>query len=1025
MPLVEHNASLNNRISELSEQVEFLTAQLQDQNHQLKIVSSISNEIQYRYSVHGDVRTILWANDKFCEEIGLGEGVQFSNNIFYNIVNEEDKELYEHHCHQAFSGVQTTQEFRIVVDNHTLWLRETQKAHINLFTHTIDSIFCSAEDITTHKLLENEFIDCVQRLCGITQNSIDLIFQTDISGRIIYTTDSVFQILGYEPYEFIGNHYSRYFTTDELLQFNAAIERVIQNDEINLLEIKFLRSNKEQKFTEVKITTLKETGKVIGIQCIVKDINYQKHLEKQIQQNDDFFRIVVDYNYDWEYWMRPDGTFQYVSPSCERITGYTAEDFYQNPELAEEIIFENDITHLENHKIQENNSDKLIEYELRIVTKDGQIRWLDHKCQPIYTKDGQYLGRRASNRDITEQQSAIEALRKSEYRYRSLVESADDMIVVLDTKMRVILRNSTYYTIAGNDPKSDNTFDDLSRIYPPDVEGIHLKLRELVANGKASGEYRMIHTNGELVYVSAKSVALYDSDGKCEGYLTISRDITKQKKENFLIKKLSTAVEQSANSVVITDNKGNVEYINQKFLQITGYSQAELLGHNPRILKSGKHPSMYYKDLWDTILRGETWRGEIINRKKDGTFYFEATTITPIKNELNEIVNFIGIKEDNTEFRIAQQKLLGSENKYRKLVQMLGEGIGLVDVHENFVFVNPAAEEIFGVESGTLTGRNLIEFLDNEEFEKIKSETALRKTGIQNTYDLKINRLNGESRYLIVTATPNYDENDNFVSTFGVFRDNTDRRNAELALKHSEIQLRELNATKDKFFSIIAHDLKNPFNTLIGFSDLLVKNFDRYDDTRKKKTLQIILESSRNTFKLLENLLDWSRSQTGRINFKPEIIKIRNLAHETCLLLSINAQQKNISLNYDISENDEVFADKEMLKTVFRNLISNAIKFSHQFTTIVIRSVNFEKHIDIQFIDQGVGIDADKIGKLFKIGEKFTSTKGTGDETGTGLGLILCKEFVERNKGMIFITSELDKGTTFTVTLPRFSEENK
>ena len=257
----------------------------------------------------------------------------------------------------------------------------------------------------------------------------------------------------------------------------------------------------------------------------------------------------------------------------------------------------------------------------------------------------------------------------------------------------------------------------------------------------------------------------------------------------------------------------------------------------------------------------------------------------------------------------------------------------------------------------------------------------------------------------------------------GVTRDIAERKRAETELKESEEHLRELNATKDKFFSIIAHDLKIPFSSMLGFSELLMKNFDIYNIQDQKKFINNIYISAHNIYKLLENLLLWSRTQRGTLDFYPEPESLYLISVETIELLSQMATNKSISIKNEIPEDVFVKADKNMLLTILRNLISNAIKFTNKGGGITIRvrsetSENKQNHAEITVNDNGVGVETEVQSKLFSINENI-STKGTENESGTGLGLILCKEFVEKHDGKIWVESEVGKGSNFIFTIPQ------
>ena len=247
--------------------------------------------------------------------------------------------------------------------------------------------------------------------------------------------------------------------------------------------------------------------------------------------------------------------------------------------------------------------------------------------------------------------------------------------------------------------------------------------------------------------------------------------------------------------------------------------------------------------------------------------------------------------------------------------------------------------------------------------------------------------------------------------------DITRQKKTEAEIEQRNEELRELNATKDKFFSIIAHDLKSPFNAIMGFSELLVDQVKGNDYNGIEKYAQIILNSSERAVELLMNLMDWSRSQTGRIEFIPEYFELVGFINETTSLFDDIAVQKGIAIKKELPHNIPMFADQAMITTVLRNLISNAIKFTHPGGMITITAIEKPGDILVSISDTGVGIPKTMIDKLFRIDENYTTT-GTNNEHGTGLGLILCKEFVEKHGGKIWVESEEGKGSRFYFTVP-------
>jgi len=237
-------------------------------------------------------------------------------------------------------------------------------------------------------------------------------------------------------------------------------------------------------------------------------------------------------------------------------------------------------------------------------------------------------------------------------------------------------------------------------------------------------------------------------------------------------------------------------------------------------------------------------------------------------------------------------------------------------------------------------------------------------------------------------------------------------------ITYSRLQLKKkANRTKDRFFSIIAHDLKSPFNSIIGYSNLLMDQIRENDLEGIEKYAAIIRNSSQRVFDLLTNLLDWSLAQTGRMKFNPESTDIVTLIHDVIKISSDTAQQKSIAISTELPQRKMVIADKAMLEIILRNLISNAIKFTGQGGVIVVALEQLPEQTVITLRDNGVGIKKESLDKLFKMDENY-STLGTNKEKGSGLGLILCKEFVEKHGGRIWVESETGKGSQFYFSLP-------
>lgn len=242
-------------------------------------------------------------------------------------------------------------------------------------------------------------------------------------------------------------------------------------------------------------------------------------------------------------------------------------------------------------------------------------------------------------------------------------------------------------------------------------------------------------------------------------------------------------------------------------------------------------------------------------------------------------------------------------------------------------------------------------------------------------------------------------------------------------MQKQNVELENAIQTKNKLFSIIAHDLKNPFNTIIGFVNILTDDFDELNDVEKKEFIGILKSSSESAYELMGNLLDWARTQTNQITIVPQPIKVHEMVSRDVKLLKTMADKKYITINMDgVKQSHKILADVNMIDTVIRNILTNAIKFSPTGSSIRInsKSNNDNKFVDISIVDEGVGMNQVKVEQLFRINLN-QSTEGNSGEKGTGLGLIICKEFIEKNKGMIEVKSAENVGTEFIISLPKVS----
>lgn len=300
---------------------------------------------------------------------------------------------------------------------------------------------------------------------------------------------------------------------------------------------------------------------------------------------------------------------------------------------------------------------------------------------------------------------------------------------------------------------------------------------------------------------------LFASLDKCIEKVVLQNRIEQQ---NKYIEKLSHSVEQSPSIVVITDPSGYIEYINPRFTQVTGYTKEDITGKRSNLLKSSGNSNKVSKAIVECLIKGKEWRGEYLNTKKDGTNYWEFASISPVRNPEGDITSYVKVSEDISEIKEIENKLKTSEERYRTLITNLDEGIGIVDFGENFTFANPALNKIFGLpESESLVGKNLKEFTEANQYKLIQEQTTKRQKGKKSIYDLEIKRMDGKKRQIIVTASPQFDNQGNATETHGIFQDITERQQLLNELRVREQKYRSLVENLGEGVGIV--DLKENF----------------------------------------------------------------------------------------------------------------------------------------------------------------------------------------------------------------------
>jgi PAS domain S-box-containing protein len=362
-----------------------------------------------------------------------------------------------------------------------------------------------------------------------------------------------------------------------------------------------------------------------------------------------FFRQLVDSSLDIIVVVDGRGMIRFENRASQRLLGYRPD------ERIGRWVF--DFVHPDDRPATLKEFERVLAVpgeigaaEFRYRNKDGSWRHMAVVGRNLL-HDPAIAGVIANLRDITEQKQAEMALRESEERFRQLTENIDEVYWMTDPQATEILFVSlAYEDVWGRTCESliHSPRSFIDAVHPDDRQHLLACLSANASGQPFTAEYRVLRPDGSIRWVLDRGFPVFDEDGSLYRCAGIAKDITDRRAREDDLKKLTMAVEQSPAAVLITDTNGMIEFVNPKFTEMTGYTSAEVVGQNPRFLKSGKHDEAFYRDMWETISKGAVWRGEVCNRKKDGTLYWESASICAVHNERKEIRNFVAVKEDIT-----------------------------------------------------------------------------------------------------------------------------------------------------------------------------------------------------------------------------------------------------------------------------------------------------------------------------------------------------------------------------------------
>ena len=484
------------------------------------------------------------------------------------------------------------------------------------------------------------------------------------------------------------------------------------------------------------------------------------------------------------------------------------------------------------------------------------------------------------------------------------------------------------------------------------------------------------------------------------------------------------ALEGADDGVWDWNAKTNIVFFSKKWKSMFGYEEHEIGNTldewDKRIYPEDKKKC--HEDL-EKHFNKETpiYKNEHRVLCKDGSYKWILDRGKVVEwDEEGKPLRVVGTHVDITTRKQIELALQESELKFRTVADFTYDWEYWINEKEKIVYISPSCERITGyLPDEFLKDPTLLNtIIHPEDFALMenhlrKFHTLAGRNEIE-AFDFRIIKKDSSIIHINHVCRPVFDHNNKYIGRRASNRDVTERNLMEGKIKQQNKELLDANASKDKFFSIIAHDLKGPFNGFLGLTAMMQEPDINLEEMRNIGSM--LNTSANNVYRLLENLLTWARIQRGAIEFSPVIHNLSSTAIQSISVLSETAKQKDIEIIESIPKHLEAFADSSMLDTIFRNLITNSIKFTKRGGKISVSAKENEAEIIIQVQDTGIGMNEKILESLFKIDQK-TARPGTERETSTGLGLLLCKEFVELHKGKIWATSEVDKGSSFYFTL--------
>ncbi len=754
----------------------------------------------------------------------------------------------------------------------------------------------------------------------------------------------------------------------------------------------------------------------------------QKELEdlvddrtRELLESEIRIRTIVDNLMDGIVTIDESGRVDFFSPGAEEIFGYKAQEVQgKNVKiLMPEPYHSNHDQYLHNYIKTGHKKIIGISQEVKGRRKDGSTFPLSIGINEHLSGEKKMFT--AIIRDITAAKLDEKTLQENKERLELALKGGNLGFWDVNFKTGETFYNDRHAEILGYDidalPKTRSFW--IQSLHPDDKNRV-LKVGKAYREGALSDyeiEYRTITKEGKIIWISSIGVAVErDQNGHALRMVGTSMDITDRKTAEQGLRKLNRAVEDNPLAIIITDRQGIIEYVNPKFTDMTGYDPDDAIGKNPNILNSGLHPPEFFKELWDTVLAGKEWHGEIQNRRKNDKLQWQSAIIAPILDEKQEITHFVSIQEDVTEKKMAAEEL----KKLSRAIEQSPVSVVITNPEGTIEYVNPIFCKVTGYNLEEAIGQNpriLKSGMHPPEFYKDMWETIT--SGNTWTGELSNKKKNDEIYWESASISPVRDLQGDITHYVAVKEDITQSKLMKEELIKAKQKAEEATIAKSDFLANMSHEIRTPMNAIVGMSYLALET---ELTQRQHDYLNKIDMSAKSLLAIINDILDFSKIEAGKLSIEITEFNLNEILEDVVTLSMEKISQKGVELFFNVDRNvpTVLLGDPVRISQIFNNLLSNAAKFTErgeiELTAMVTEKMTNELILECTISDTGIGMTEKQAGKLFqKFSQADTST--TRKYGGTGLGLAIARQLVTLMGGDIQVQSSPDEGTTFYFTV--------